>query len=84
VTLTDRHRAILDAIGPAGASAEALGRHTRAREFADLDIAGLIVYWPAAQPRPAQVLGVDSRSGTWNLTAEGAEAVGLLAPVRVI
>lgn len=84
MTLTERHRAILDAIGPEGASAETLGRHTRAREFADLDMAGLIVYWPQSQPRPFQVLGLDSRSGTWNLTAAGAEAVGLLAPVRVI
>jgi hypothetical protein len=84
VTLTERHREILDAIGVAGAEPGTLGRHTRAREFADLDVAGLIVYWPDSQPRPFRVLSDASRRGTWNLTAAGAEAVGLLTPVRVI
>lgn len=84
MTLTDRHREILGAIGTRGASPEDLGYHTRAREFADLDLAGLIVYWPESQPRPFQVLSDASRRGTWNLTASGAEAIGALSPVRVI
>jgi hypothetical protein len=84
VTLTERHREILRAIGPAGASQTELGHHLRAREFADLDVAGLIVYWPEAQPRPCQVLSDRSRRGTWNLTSAGVDAIGALTPVRVI
>ncbi len=84
MTLTDRHREILDAIGADGASANELGPRTRAREFADLDVGGLIVYWPPSQPRPLRVLSDDSRRGTWNLTAAGADAIGALSPVRVI
>jgi hypothetical protein len=84
MTLTDRHREILDAIGTDGALPNELGPHTRAREFADLDVAGLIVYWPQSQPRPSRVLSDDSRRGTWSLTAAGAEAIGALSPVRVI
>lgn len=84
MTLTDRHREILGAIGMSGVSPDHLGHHVRAREFADLDIAGLIVYWPESQPRPFHVLSDDSRSGTWNLTPAGADAIGALSPVRVI
>ncbi len=84
MTLTERHREILHAIGPAGASQAELGHRLRAREFADLDVAGLIVYWPESQPRPFEVVSDRSRRGTWNLTAAGADAIGALTPVRVI
>lgn len=84
MTLSDRHREILDAIGFRGATHDELGHLTRAREFADLDVAELIVYWPEAQPRPLRVLSDVSRCGSWNLTAAGADAIGALGPVRVI
>jgi len=82
--LSDRHREILGAIGLTGATHDELGYLMRAREFADLDVAGLIVYWPESQPRPVRVLSDTSRRGTWNLTAAGADAIGALSPVRVI
>jgi hypothetical protein len=84
MTLSDRHREILGAIGQEGAAPDELGHHMRAREFADLDVAGLIVYWPASQPRPFRVVSDRSRRGTWNLTAAGADAIGSLSLVRVI
>jgi len=76
--LTDRHRAILRAIGPYGADEPALGAEARSREFDDLTHHGLVVFWHPLGGRPGSgILG--GAPGSWCLTLAGAEAAGLPA-----
>ena len=76
--LTDRHREILQAIGPYGADEQALGAAARSREFDDLTHHGLVVYWhPLGTGPRTSILG--GAPGTWCLTIPGAEAAGLPA-----
>ena len=76
--LTDRHRAILRAIGPHGANEPALGAEARSREFDDLTHHGLVVFWHPLGSRPGSgILG--GAPGSWCLTLAGAEAAGLPA-----
>ncbi len=76
--LGERHRAILQAIGPYGADEATLGAAARSREFDDLTHNGLVVYWHPLGARPrAGILG--GAPGSWCLTIAGAEAAGLPA-----
>ena len=73
--LTDRHREILQAIGPYGADEPTLGAAARSREFDDLTHGGLVVYWhPLGTGPRAGILG--GAPGSWCLTLAGAEAAG--------
>ena len=74
--LTERHREILQSIGPAGADETALGAAARSREFDDLTHYGLVVYWHplGTGPRTGVIGGAP---GAWCLTLAGAEAAGL-------
>ena len=76
--LSERHRAILRAIGPYGAVEATLGAAARSREFDDLTHSGLVVYWhPLGSGPRVGILG--GAPGSWCLTLAGAEAAELPA-----
>jgi hypothetical protein len=78
MSLSERHRAILRAIGPSGATESALGAAARSRELDELARASLVAYWPLLGVRPrGDIVGGDP--GTWCLTFAGATAMGLPA-----
>ena len=79
--LSERHRAILQAIGDRGAGDAELGGHVRSREFDDLTKARLVVYWPLYEERPAGVVG--GEPGSWCLTVAGREAAALPPLLRL-
>jgi len=78
IALSERHRAILRAIGPSGATEAQLGAAARSRELDDLTHCGLAAYWPLLGVRPRADL-VGGAPGTWCLTYAGATAVELPA-----
>jgi len=80
IELTDRHRAILLAVGIRGADETEFG-YARSREFDDLTKNGFVVYWPRYGSKPRVAL-VGGRPGAWCLTLEGATAVDLAPPFR--
>jgi hypothetical protein len=76
----ERHLEILEAIGERGAEPTDLRRLEQCREFDDLRIDKLIVFWPLRQPRPSDIYGGGMRPGAWYLSRSGAEAVRSLRP----
>ncbi len=81
MVLNDQHRAILQAIGFAGATDAQLPGYGRSRELGDLSHAGLIVYWhPQRTVPPEGVIG--GGRGKWCLTISGAGEADL-PPLRL-
>ena len=81
VTLNERHRLILRAVGFGGATEEELAGHARSREFSDLTHQGLIVYWHTHRGEPLSGV-IGGRPGCWCLTPAGA-AETEMPPLRL-
>ncbi len=81
VALSERHRAILEAIGLQGATEESLGSDARSRELGELARDGLIVFWhPGRFGPPSGIVG--GNPGRWCLTFKGADEADL-PPLRL-